>query len=133
MIKEIFFKYRELILYIVFGALTTGVNYGCYFFFARVFNMYYILSNLISWIIAVVFAFIVNKYFVFFTQKSQLKILIREFSIFVSGRVVSLLVETVLLYYMVSICFLNDLFAKIIVLVIVVLINYVLSKYIVFI
>lgn len=64
-IKALFIKYRELISYVFFGGLTTVVSFGSYFILNMVFHVYYLHSQIISWILAVAFAFVTNKKFVF--------------------------------------------------------------------
>ena len=55
---------REVISYLIFGVLTTVVNFVFYWLFTEVFAVYYITSNVIAWVFAVVFAYITNKLFV---------------------------------------------------------------------
>ncbi len=52
---------KEMILYIFVGVLTTVVSIGTYFVFARIMGMHYILASILSWVLAVLFAFIANK------------------------------------------------------------------------
>ena len=56
---------KEIILYVIFGVLTTIVNLIAYYLFSNIININYLISNAIAWIISVVFAYITNKFFVF--------------------------------------------------------------------
>lgn len=92
--KKLFEKYRELIIYIVFGALTTLVNYVIHFAVRFVGADYYI-SLSIAWAGAVLFAYITNKIFVF-NSKAKGKEAFREFALFVGARVFSYGLELVI-------------------------------------
>lgn len=129
---KLYGRYKEFVLYILFGVLTTAVNYSCYFLFLKVFSLYYIFSNLISWIITVIFAFVVNKAFVFFSKAIDIKTVSRELIMFVAARIVSLLVETAGLYVMVDMFLIDDMTAKLITFIIVILLNYFISKLLIF-
>ena len=56
---------KKIILYVIFGVLTTIVNLIAYYLFSNIININYLISNAIAWIISVVFAYITNKFFVF--------------------------------------------------------------------
>ena len=128
--KKMIEKNREVILYIVFGVLTTVVNYVVYFVFRRLFGVHYLLSNAVAWIVAVAFAYITNKLYVF--EKRENRNVMREFIEFVAGRVGTGIVEMVLLFILVDFMRTNDIVAKIIIGVIVVVLNYFISKFFVF-
>lgn len=85
--KKLFEKYRELIIYIVFGALTTLVNYIIHFAMRFVGANYYASLSL-AWLGAVIFAYVTNKIFVF-DSKAKGKEALREFALFVGARVFS--------------------------------------------
>ena len=64
-IKAILSKYRQALLYLIFGVLTTLVNIGVYYLASDVVGLYYLLANVVAWILSVLFAFITNKSLVF--------------------------------------------------------------------
>lgn len=134
MIKKIFDlykKYKEIVNYLIAGFLTTVVALASFFIFKNVFHIHYIVSNVISWIIAVLFAYIINRRFVFesnSTGKSKLK----EFINFIKYRLLSLLIETLCLYLLVDIIHVGEDISKIIVQIIVIILNYVFSKFLTF-
>ena len=122
-------KYKEIINYLIFGGLTTVVSIATYALFAKVFHIDYLISNVLSWILAVLFAYITNKIFVF---ESKSKKNIKEITSFFFFRIVSLLIEMIILYIFVDMFHIDDLFTKIIAQVIVIVANYVFSKVFVF-
>lgn len=69
---------REVISYLIFGVLTTVVNFVFYWLFTEVFAVYYITSNVIAWVFAVVFAYITNKLFVFESKSWEPAIVSRK-------------------------------------------------------
>lgn len=130
-IKELFTKYREKIVYLIFGALTTAVSFGTYYTL-RFFGVYYIASEIIAWAIAVAFAFVVNKLFVFEDRRRTPGVLFRQVWQFVSVRIGSGIIETALLWLLVDIISVNDMIAKLPVAVVTVVINYIASKIFIF-
>lgn len=122
----------DLILYIVFGVLTVAVNTAAYYFLRKVFSI--VVSSLLAWFVAVVFAYATNHYFVFKSKAFDAKAVTLEFLFFLLARIFSEAVELILLPAMLSIPFFAhyEVFVKIIVNFIVVVINYIASKYFIF-
>ena len=131
-IKQLWFKYKEIISYLFFGAVTTAVNYGVFVLCGHVFHLDVVVSNIISWVAAVIVAYVTNKLWVFDSKKSDVKTIAREFAEFVIGRLITLGIETLLLWIFVDKLGVNDLIMKIITNVIVVILNYIFSKFIIF-
>lgn len=131
-IKELFLKYKELINYGIFGVLTTILNYVSYIIFTRVFGINILISNLIAWTLSVIFAFITNKLIVFKSKELTSKILLKESISFLAARVFSLLLDMAILYVMSDLMGINDLIVKIISNIVVIIVNYILSKFIIF-
>ena len=127
--KNIFNKLlnKETIMYLIFGVLTTVVDYLAYCLL-RVADTNYMLANVISWILAVIFAFITNKLFVFKSNKKDKNTIIHELSSFFSARIFSLVFSLIFIYTTVSLLGMNDLISKIISSIFVVVMNYVFSK-----
>ncbi|MBQ6948249.1 MAG: GtrA family protein, partial [Firmicutes bacterium] len=86
-------KQSELISYAIFGVATTVVSMVVYGVCNSAFEMHYLISNIISWVIAVAFAYITNKMFVFKTRGMGFAQLKREITLFVSARLASLGIE----------------------------------------
>jgi putative flippase GtrA len=131
-IQLIFGKYRETILYIVFGVLTTLVNYLVYFPFFNLLCFSAAASNIIAWCAAVVFAFVTNKIFVFCSNIWHIKVVLAEAFRFFLCRVFSGLLETGLLFLTVDFLQWNGNSWKIVLSVVVVILNYFASKVFVF-
>ena len=129
---KLFAKYKQTILYLIFGVLSTIVNILTYAFCTRNLNIEFLISNWIAWIVAVLFAYITNKFFVFESKKINIKFLIKELSSFVSCRLLSGIIEMILMYTMISLMSLNDFIVKIITNVVVVILNFIFSKLIIF-
>lgn len=125
-------KYKELIMYLIFGVLTTLVNIIVYFIQTDIFNIHYQVSNVIAWFISVTFAFATNKTFVFKSKKELKKDKFKEFISFYLFRVISLFIDLITMYILVDLLLVDDMVSKILSNVIVVIVNYVFSKMIIF-
>ena len=122
---------RETVLYVVFGVLTTAVNYAVYYL-CRHLGVDYKIANVIAWIFAVIFAFVTNKLFVFESKSRKPALVLRELVLFAGARVFSLLIEEGFLLFTVEVLHGNDRIMKLIAAVFVVIINYFFSKFLVF-
>ena len=131
-IKKLLLNYKEQILYIIFGVLTTVLNFLVYIIFTRVFEANFLISNAVAWLLAVIFAFITNKIYVFNSTDYNIKFIIKEFSEFTISRIFTGLLDIGLLYLFVTIIHMNDLISKIIIGIIITILNYVISKMYVF-
>ncbi len=124
-------KYRSQLIYLVFGVLTTVVNYLIYFPCDRLLHTAW-LSNSIAWVFAVLFAYVTNKPFVFESHDWSMKTVAPEFIKFVGTRVASLGVENLILLVTVDLLGWNRIGWKLFASVLVVILNYVGSKLLVF-
>lgn len=135
-IINLYKKYQEIINYLIVGVLTTVVSIVTYFLFSLVLdienNILFILANVLSWICAVIFAYVTNKKFVFNTTTSNKKEEIKVFSMFVSSRITTLLIELAFMFITVKVMLINDKIAKVVAQFIVIVLNYILSKLFVF-
>lgn len=130
----IYHKNEELWNYLIVGGLTTivslGTYYGCVFTFLNPKDGLQLqCANIISWVIAVIFAYVTNRIFVFKSKEKNIK---KEATSFIGSRVLTLLIDMGLMFLMVTILHLNDKFSKIFDQIIVVVVNYIISKLIVF-
>ena len=129
-------KHKEIILYVIFGGLTTVVNWVTYSLFVSFCSI--TVSNVFAWIFAVVFAYITNKIFVFEQKSWKPSIAFFEFTKFVSSRVLTGVIEIVgvdILVYLglnQTVLGVRGMVAKVTVSIVVVTLNYVFSKLIVF-
>lgn len=132
-IKGLYLEYKEVINYLVFGGLTTVVNFVCYFLFSKIFGIEEVTSSGLSWFFSVLFAYITNKIFVFESKTTTLKELTKEIISFFLARVLSgILCDVGTFAVMVKVIGINDVIAKLVTQVMVVILNYVLSKWIIF-
>ncbi|WP_405277686.1 GtrA family protein [Methanobrevibacter sp.] len=120
---------RELVLYVFFGSLTFLVNIVTYFFFKDLLGINYLISNVLAWFFSVLFAYITNRIWVFESKSPKI---LKEMSLFFGGRIFSGAVDTGLMYLFIDVLIIGDLISKIVVQVIVIILNYVFSKLIVF-
>lgn len=135
-IKSLYDKYEEIINYLVVGVLTTIVSYAVYLIAANIIfpaksALDIQLSNIISWICAVLFAYYANKKYVFKSNKRGKEKLFEMLNFFES-RILTLLVDMGMMYIMVTLNGINDALAKLVVQVVITILNYLLSKILVF-
>ncbi|MBY1476433.1 GtrA family protein [Clostridioides difficile] len=128
----IFKKHKETILYLFFGAFTTLVNIVSYLFFTRVILFNFMVANALAWILAVLFAYVTNKFFVFGSKNTNFIFLVKELLTFIGLRFISGLVEMIIMYVMVDLLFINDFLTKIATNIIVIVLNYIFSKLLIF-
>lgn len=131
-LKLLYQKYRELVLYILFGGLTTLVNIFVYVLCARLFVWDVTLSTVIAWVLSVLFAYITNRKWVFQSRASGGRAVFREILTFSGGRAASGALDILNMYVFVGLLHINDLFIKILSNIVVIILNYIISKLIVF-
>ena len=133
-LKALWKKYitRELILYGICGVFTTLVNIGIFYLLHTYTAIPYLLSNIIAWTGAVLFAYVVNKFFVFQSKVMGGLPLLREFGLFIGARLVSLGIDELGMYLMIDLLLINVMVSKIAMNVLVIIANYVFSKLIIF-
>lgn len=143
---------KEIVLYLVFGVLTTLVSWGSYVLFVNVLNFSIFWANSVSWILSVAFAFVTNKIWVFNSRQWGAKSVLGELAKFVTSRAVTGFLEIVGVPFLASVGFDNlfyalvqktgleqveifmtdGIYSKMVFAVIVVILNYVFSKLLVF-
>ncbi len=128
----IYFKYREVILYLVFGGLTTLVNIVSYAVFARVLNMDTVAGTSGAWLVSVIFAYITNKIFVFESRTDTFALLVKECVSFFGCRLATGIMDVAVMYLSVDLLHFNDIVMKIVSNVFVVILNYIFSKLFIF-
>lgn len=129
---SIYDKYKEGILYLFFGALTTLVNIISYTILAKLIHIDYLVSNVIAWILSVLFAYVTNKKYVFESKTTTKKELLKEISSFFVARILSLLLDMVVMCIGISLLHINDIVIKILSNVLVIIANYFMSKLLIF-
>ena len=146
-LMELYKKHREIIVYFVFGVLTTAVNLITFYTLETLFGTEnsYLYNNVIAWVVAVVFAYVTNKLVVFESKSWAPTVVLKESAEFVGARLFSLGVEEAGLWLFVELLsfgavsikilgfnLTGGFIAKVILAVIVVILNYFFSKFIIF-
>ena len=131
-LRSIIVKYWDILTYLVFGVLTTVVNYAVYLPVYNFCGISAAVSNMIAWVVAVAFAFLTNKPFVFHSHDWSAQTVMPELTKFVSCRIASGALETVILFLSVDCMNWNGNIWKLVTQVLVIIINYVGSKLLVF-
>ncbi len=147
-IRTLYKKYKELLVYGLFGVLTTLINllsfYGLSLMANRGENAY-LYINAVAWLVAVVFAYITNKWFVFRSRRWSIKVISKEIPAFFGARIFSFLIEEIGLWAFVEFLgfqgvittvwgmqITGELVAKLLLALIVIILNYFFSKFVIF-
>ena len=125
-------KYKSFIAYGVFGVLTTIVNIVTYNYCYNHLGISNTLSNIAAWILAVAFAYLTNKVWVFDSKSWKREVLRREILAFISCRLATGILDIIIMYICVDIIGWHALLMKIISNVLVIILNYVFSKLVIF-
>ena len=125
-------KHRDILLYLVFGVLTTAANYVVYLPCYNILHLSAAVSNVIAWIAAVIFAYLTNKPFVFRSHDWSVKTVVPELTKFVGSRILSGGLETLIIFITVDCLLWDGNLMKLVTSVLVVILNYVASKLLVF-
>ncbi|MDD2955719.1 MAG: GtrA family protein [Oscillospiraceae bacterium] len=125
-------QYREVINYLFFGVLTTLVNLISYFVLTRLFRMDYMAATALSWLLSVLFAYVTNKLWVFESRDASPRAIARELVSFVGCRLFSGVLDMAIMYLCVTVLGLPDGIIKILSNILVVVLNYVFSKLLIF-
>ena len=138
-IQELFVKYKEIIMYLIFGVGTTVVNWVIYtviVMLGKEVNL--TIANIIAWVGAVAFAYITNKLWVFESKSWSLEVVWKELGMFLGARIFSGIFEIGLFPVLVwlgmnqAIFGVEGMLAKVVISVLVIVLNYIFSKLIVF-
>lgn len=123
---------KEIFLYLFFGGLTFLISMLMFIILNKFMNMNELSANVYSWIVAVLFAFITNKLYVFTSPKTSFVNNLKQLVTFSSGRVMTLILEEGILYIFVMVLGFPGIAIKFIAQVIVIVLNYIISKIFVF-
>lgn len=133
-IKELYLKYKEVINYLIFGVLTTVVSLAVYYISVFTFlnpedAIQLQVANILSWIAGVAFAYFTNRKYVFESKENNK---LKEAGKFVLARVVTLIMDMIIMWLGVTVLHLNDKIIKLISQVVIIVSNYIFSKVFVF-
>lgn len=130
--REYLEKYRELLLYGIFGVLTTLINIVVYSLCYERLGISNVASNVTAWILSVLFAFVTNKIWVFDSKSTELSVLLKEAASFFGCRLATGLLDLAIMYVTVDVMAWNSMLMKCISNVIVIVVNYIASKLVIF-
>ena len=125
-------KNKQLLLYLFFGICTTAINTICYWLLYDVLPFGNLLSTILAWLAAVIFAFITNKLFVFESKRTSTQECINEVVSFFGCRLLTGILDVVIMAVAVDMLRWNGLLWKLISNIIVTIINYIASKFWIF-
>lgn len=131
-IQELLLRYRGLILYGIFGVLTTAVNMVVYYLCFDVLRIPNLISTAIAWLISVLFAFITNKLWVFESKSFAKTVFFRELVSFFSCRIATGVLDMTIMYVAVDRLAQNEILWKLLSNIIVIVLNYAASKLLIF-
>lgn len=121
-------KAREVFLYVVFGVLTTLINIITYTFFVKL-NMDYKIATTIAFVVSIIFAFFTNRKYVFIRKDEKQSQIFNEFIKFVTGRLLTYFLDLIGLIMLIQFLHFDEIISKCIISIIVIICNYVISKY----
>ena len=135
-----YMNHQEGMRYLVFGALATVINIVTFALFSNILKrtpqlndeLILTVSNVIAWIVAVLFAYVTNKLSVFNSKTNNVKELMKEILYFFGARVFTLILETVFLNIFINKLHFNEILMKVFSNIIVIIVNFILSKILIF-
>ena len=125
-------QYRDIIAYVFFGGCTTIVNIVVYWLFAHPLGVATVPSTIIAWVASVLFAYVTNRIWVFHSTERSAAGIVREMVEFFGCRLGTGALDWVGMYVFVDVLHINDVLMKIILNVVVIVLNYVASKFVIF-
>lgn len=129
----IFYKgHKEVILYLAFGGLSFFLNIALFAFFSRALHLDVLVTNVICWILCVLFQFFTNRSYVFHQETSEFRDFFKQLLMFFAGRILSLVIEELILLIFIDWLLLNSMMVKLAAQIVVIALNYLISKLIVF-
>ena len=131
-VRALLQKHREIVSYVFWGVMTTLVNYAAYLLLTGGLHIHYLAGNAAAWAVSVLFAYFVNKLFVFESKSWAWRVAVRELWQMTASRLFSLGLETGILWLFVEELRCSEVIVKLCANVLVVVVNYVLSKFIIF-
>lgn len=123
---------KEILYYIIFGILTTLVDMIMFYISNEVFSINYIISTIIAWILAVLFAYFTNRKWVFKSNSTNRYDILKEFVLFIIARVTSLILTIIWMIITVELLKINEFISKLLANFFVIIINYIFSSLYIF-
>ena len=132
MIRKYWDKYKDVILYLIFGGLTTVVNIAVYWICVHILGTGVMFGTVAAWALAVLFAYLTNRTMVFHSSAAGAQAVLKEIPSFFGCRLGTGVVDWVIMFVFVTVLRFNDMIVKIAANIIVIVLNYVLSKFVIF-
>ena len=123
---------KEVFLYLLFGGLSFVISVLSYAYFNAVIGLNELVANIISWVLPVTFSYLTNRIWVFDSPTKTCVEFLKQMGSFFAGRIITLILEEIILFIFISWIGLNSLAVKIVAQVIVIVSNYIISKLVVF-
>lgn len=125
-------KYKEILLYLFFGGCAFVISIGSYAIANVGCGVNELIANIISWILAVLFAFFTNRVWVFHSATNSERDFVKQFFSFVGGRILTLVIEEAMIFIFITVLGFNSMMIKVIAQIVVIVLNYIISKFLVF-
>lgn len=130
--KDLYSKYKDVIPYAIFGVLTTIVNIVTYYVAAHFFKIPIMISTILAWLLAVLFAYVTNRKWVFHSSADTPVRIMTEIIAFFSCRIATGIVDWLCMWIFVDLLAFNDVIIKSMANVLVIILNYIASKLLIF-
>lgn len=131
--KKYYLKYKEIVNYLICGVITTIINIVTYILLTRLIGLEEVLSSGLAWIITIISAYVLNRSFVFVSKEKGITNIIKEFSMFIICRIISgITCDIGTFALLVKVLRVHDLIAKVVTILMVVIVNYLFSKFLIF-
>ena len=121
-------KHEEGMNYLFWGGVAFVLSMVLFHLFANIMHLYEQIANIFSWILCVIFTYVTNKIFVFKSKTKGLKRILKEFKDFVVARILTLVMENIILFVMIDLMTINNMIAKLVGQFVVIVSNYIFSK-----
>lgn len=128
LIQHLWKKHEEAMNYLFWGGVAFLLSIILFHIFANMMNLYEQIANTLSWIICVIFTYLTNRFFVFKSKTRGLKRVIKEFTDFVTARIITLVMENAILFVIIDLLTIHNMIAKLVGQFVVIVSNYILSK-----
>jgi putative flippase GtrA len=131
-LKNLLKKYKSILFYLFFGVCTTLINIAVYWLFEHVVHIGVMPSTIIAWFAAVLFAYLTNRKWVFHSETATAQAILAEMLAFFSCRLATGVIDWIIMYVFVDCLHWNDLFVKTTANLVVIVLNYIASKLLIF-
>lgn len=131
-LKALLQKYKDIVLYVVFGGLTTLVNIVSFYVLEQLLAVATVPATCVAWALSVLFAYVTNRRWVFESKENTRRGILREMGSFFLFRLLSGLMDVAIMYMCVDLLGWNSMIIKVLSNVLVIIVNYVASKLVIF-